>query len=82
MDAYNIVNKESIDLLLLDIEMPGMTGLELTKNLGTKSAYHFLLRQKKDYAVEAFELNVVDYIIRTRFTGEIFTGCGKGKRSN
>lgn len=29
MEAYNIINKETIDLLLLDIEMPGMTGLEL-----------------------------------------------------
>lgn len=64
MEAYNKVNKESIDLLLLDIEMPGMTGLELTKNLGNKSPLIIFTTAKTDYAVEAFELNVVDYIIK------------------
>ncbi len=47
MDAYNMVNKEPVDLLLLDIEMPGMTGLELTKNLGNKSPLIISPRQKR-----------------------------------
>jgi DNA-binding LytR/AlgR family response regulator len=64
IDAYNLVNKERIDLLLLDIEMPGMTGLELTKNLADKSPLIIFTTAKKEYAVEAFELNVVDYIIK------------------
>ena len=37
MEAYNHLNNKDVDLLLLDIEMPGMTGLELTKKLGNKS---------------------------------------------
>jgi DNA-binding LytR/AlgR family response regulator len=64
MEAYNIVNKENIDLLLLDIEMPGMSGLELTKNLGNKSPLIIFTTGKPDYAVEAFELNVVDYLVK------------------
>jgi len=64
MDAYNKVSKEQIDLLLLDIEMPGMTGLELTKNLGEKSPLIIFTTAKTDYAVEAFELNVVDYLVK------------------
>jgi DNA-binding LytR/AlgR family response regulator len=64
MEAYNIINKEPIDLLLLDIEMPGMTGLELTKNLGNKRPLIIFTTAKTDYAVEAFELNVVDYLIK------------------
>jgi DNA-binding LytR/AlgR family response regulator len=64
MDAYNKVSKESIDLLLLDIEMPGMTGLELTKNLGNQSPLIIFTTAKKEYAAEAFELNVVDYLVK------------------
>jgi DNA-binding LytR/AlgR family response regulator len=64
MQAYQIINKQPIDLIFLDIEMPGMTGLELTKNLGHKSPLIIFTTAKKDYAVEAFELNVVDYLIK------------------
>lgn len=64
MEAYNVINNERIDLLLLDIEMPGMTGLELIKNLGNKKPLIIFTTAKKDYAVEAFELNVVDYLIK------------------
>ncbi|RAJ79247.1 DNA-binding LytR/AlgR family response regulator [Chitinophaga dinghuensis] len=64
MEAYNILQKEKIDLLLLDIEMPGMSGLELTRNLGKNGPVIIFTTVKKDYAVEAFELNVADYLIK------------------
>ncbi|MFT3750603.1 MAG: LytTR family DNA-binding domain-containing protein [Agriterribacter sp.] len=64
VDAYNFLQDEPVDLLLLDIEMPGMTGLELTKNLGNKKPVIIFTTSKKEYAVEAFELNVADYIVK------------------
>lgn len=64
MEAYNILQENPIDLLLLDIEMPGMTGLELTRNLGSKKPLIIFTTCKKEYAAEAFELNVVDYIVK------------------
>src|SRR5215218_467997 len=64
MEAYNHLSSNDIDLLLLDIEMPGMTGLELTKKLGNKSPLIIFTTAKTDYAVEAFELNVVDYLVK------------------
>ena len=64
MDAYNILQEQKTDLVLLDIEMPGMTGLELVKNLGKKKPVVIFTTSKKDYAVEAFELNVADYIVK------------------
>ena len=64
IEAYNIVNKIAVDVLLLDIEMPGMTGIELTKNLGKKSPFIIFTTSKTDYAVDAFELNVVDYLVK------------------
>jgi DNA-binding LytR/AlgR family response regulator len=64
IEAYNLLQKEKIDLLLLDIEMPGMDGIELTRNLGKNGPIIIFTTAKKDYAVEAFELNVADYLIK------------------
>lgn len=64
MDAYNMVHENKIDLLLLDIEMPGMSGLELIKNLGSMRPVIIFTTSKKEYAAEAFELNVADYIVK------------------
>lgn len=64
MEAYNELNKQTIDLLLLDIEMPEISGVELTKNLANKRPLIIFITSKKDYAVEAFELNVVDYLVK------------------
>ena len=64
LEAYNLLLAQTVDLLLLDIEMPGMTGLELTKNLKLKRPVIVFITSKKEYAVDAFDLNVVDYIIK------------------
>ncbi len=64
MDAYNIIQEQRVDIILLDIEMPGMNGLELTKNLGNKKTTIIFTTSKKEYAAEAFELNVADYILK------------------
>jgi DNA-binding LytR/AlgR family response regulator len=64
LDAYNFLQENKVDILLLDIEMPEMTGLELTKNLGVKSPLIIFTTSKKEYAVEAFELSVADYILK------------------
>ena len=64
MDAYAFLQQQRVDILLLDIEMPGMTGLELTKNLSRNRPLIIFTTSKKEYAVEAFELNVADYIVK------------------
>jgi DNA-binding LytR/AlgR family response regulator len=64
MDAYNLLRERPVDLLLLDIEMPGMSGLELARHLGENRPVIIFTTSKKEYAAEAFELNVADYIIK------------------
>ncbi|MCE3280028.1 MAG: DNA-binding response regulator [Bacteroidetes bacterium] len=63
IEAFNYLKKENIDLVFLDVEMPEMTGIELIKNLSTRPII-ILITTKKEYAVEAFELNVADYLIK------------------
>lgn len=64
LEAYALLKKEKVDLLLLDIEMPGMTGLELTRQLRDPRPIIIFTTSKKDYAAEAFDLNVADYIVK------------------
>jgi len=63
VEAFNYLKKEEVDLVFLDVEMPTMTGLELIRNL-EKRPIIILITAKQDYAVEAFELNVADYVIK------------------
>jgi DNA-binding LytR/AlgR family response regulator len=63
-EALDSLDSTQVDLLLLDIEMPDMTGLDLTRKLGNKRPLIIFTTAKKDYAVEAFELNVVDYLVK------------------
>ncbi len=64
IEASNLLNLHPVDLLLLDIEMPGMTGLELTRNLAGRHPVIIFVTSKKDYAADAFDLNVADYILK------------------
>ncbi|MDB5200462.1 MAG: DNA-binding response regulator [Chitinophagaceae bacterium] len=64
LEAYNLMNSLAVDLLFLDIEMPGMTGIELTRNLVDKKPIIIFTTSKTEYAVDAFELKVADYIVK------------------
>ncbi len=64
IEAYNVLQQQTADLVFLDIEMPDMTGLQLTRNLAGKKPVIIFITSKKDYAAEAFELNVADYIVK------------------
>ena len=64
IEAYNHLQNNHVDLVFLDIEMPEMTGIELTKNLSGKDVVIIFTSSNKDYALEAFELNIADYILK------------------
>src|SRR4051812_26105785 len=63
VEAFNFLKTNHVDLVFLDVEMPGMTGIELIKNLDRRPII-ILVTAKKNYAVEAFELSVADYIVK------------------
>ena len=79
MEAYNLIQEQPIQLLLLDIEMPGMTGLELIRNLGAKKPIIIFTTSKKEYAAEAFELNVADYIVKPVTPGRFIQAIDKAR---
>ena len=56
-------NNSDIDLILLDVEMPDMTGLDFLSVMNTKTNV-VLITSKPEYAVQAFEYEVKDYILK------------------
>lgn len=63
MEAFDYLRSNSVDLLFLDVEMPGMSGIELLANLERRPIV-ILVTANRDYAVEAYELDVADYIVK------------------
>lgn len=80
-DAIALLSNNKVDLMLLDIEMPGMSGLELIKSLKTLP-FVILITSKKEYALEAFEHNVVDYLLKPIALDRFFKAIAKVKEMN
>ena len=63
VEALQVIHNKEIDLLLLDIQMPEITGIEMLKSLAHPPKVIFTTAYR-DYAVEAFELDVIDYLVK------------------
>lgn len=63
LDAFSWLQKNQADLVFLDIKMPGMSGLELLRSL-KQMPTTILVTAYRDYAAEAFELDVFDYLVK------------------
>lgn len=61
--AMEILNNENIDILLLDIQMPDLSGMEMLKLINNRPAV-ILTTAYSEYAVDAFSLGVVDYLLK------------------
>lgn len=63
LEAMPILRKEKIDLIFCDIQMPQITGVDFVRSL-THPPKVIFTTAYRDYAIEAFELNVVDYLLK------------------
>ena len=63
LDGFNFLQKNTVDLVFLDIQMPKISGLALIRSLKICPKI-ILTTAYREYAVEAFELDVLDYIIK------------------
>lgn len=63
MEAYSMLNSGAIDLMLLDIEMPGLSGIELIKSLKVVPAVIFTTAYT-NYAVDGYELDAIDFLVK------------------
>jgi DNA-binding LytR/AlgR family response regulator len=76
IEANSILKKEKIDLLFLDIEMPILKGTDFLKTLVNKPKVIFTTAYR-DYALESYELNVVDYLLKPILFVRFYTAIEK-----
>ena len=62
-EALEFLRAHPVDVLFLDIQMPGLTGFELLEQLGTNVAVVFTTAYDR-YAIEAFGVNSIDYLLK------------------
>jgi DNA-binding LytR/AlgR family response regulator len=63
IEAFNLLNREPVDLLFLDIQMPKLSGIELLRNISHPPQVIFTTAYR-DYALQGYELDVVDYLLK------------------
>jgi two-component system, LytTR family, response regulator LytT len=74
-DAVEAVNEHEPDLVFLDVQMPGLTGFEVARRLvasGPPVAIVFVTAYDQ-HAIEAFEVNAVDYLLKPVDSGRLET---------
>ena len=78
VDAHQILMEQEIDLLFLDIQMPEITGLKFLKSL-KKPPLVIFSTAYREFAVEGFELNAVDYLLKPVNEDELLKAINKCK---
>ncbi len=63
MSAMRIMRQQEVDILLTDIEMPELTGMELVENLPYRPSIIFTTAYSQ-YAIDGYDLDVVDYLLK------------------
>lgn len=76
IEASSVLKKEVIDLMFLDIEMPVLKGTDFLKNLANKPKVIFTTAHR-EYAIESYELNVVDYLLKPVVFNRFFQSIEK-----
>jgi len=62
--ALEFIESNNVDVILSDINMPDMTGLELVASVKPNSSSIIFITAHKQYAVESYDLDVIDYLVK------------------
>lgn len=64
IEALPVLQKQQIDIMFLDIQMPDLTGIDFLKSIKTYNAKVIFTTAYRKYALDGFELDAIDYLVK------------------
>jgi DNA-binding LytR/AlgR family response regulator len=81
VEAFNLINSQTIDLIFLDINMPEINGLSFARSINKKIKIIFTTAYR-DYAVDGFDLKAVDFLLKPISFERLIQAIHKYKNEN
>jgi two-component system, LytTR family, response regulator len=75
-EAMEVLKKQEVDLIFLDIQMPGLTGLQFIQTLAKKPMFILITAYEK-YALDSYNFDVVDYLVKPVPLERFIKACNK-----